>query len=91
MYEMLEWTMKGILKIWAALRALGPYLMIELLLPGGTILALLLWLSQRFARKVRAKTQGASSSPSQGAAVLSGESRQVAHMAGVKPLGTALR
>lgn len=29
------------------LRAFGPYLLVELLLPGGTLLALLLWLSQR--------------------------------------------
>ena len=25
---------------------LGPYVLVELLLPGGTLLALLLWLSQ---------------------------------------------
>ena len=30
-----------------AWRALGPYLLIELFLPGGTLLALLLWLAQR--------------------------------------------
>lgn len=29
------------------LRACGPYLLMEMLLPGGTLLALLLWLSQR--------------------------------------------
>jgi hypothetical protein len=28
------------------LRTLAPYLLVELLLPGGTLLALLLWLSQ---------------------------------------------
>jgi hypothetical protein len=28
------------------LRSLGPYLLVELLLPGGTLIALLLWLSQ---------------------------------------------
>lgn len=33
-----------------ALRALGPYLLVELLLPGGTLIALLMWLSQRFLR-----------------------------------------
>ncbi|MEN3355922.1 MAG: hypothetical protein V7640_4080 [Betaproteobacteria bacterium] len=32
------------------LRSAGPYLLIELLLPGGTLLALLLWLSQGFAQ-----------------------------------------
>ena len=31
-------------------RSLGPYVLIELLLPGGTLLALLLWLSQGMAR-----------------------------------------
>ena len=30
-----------------ALKACGPYLVMELLLPGGTLLAFLLWLSQR--------------------------------------------
>jgi hypothetical protein len=37
-------------KLWkklAGLRAIGPYLAIELFLPGGSLLALLLWLSQR--------------------------------------------
>ena len=29
--------------IFAQLRALGPYLAIELILPGGSIVALLLW------------------------------------------------
>ena len=29
------------------LRAYGPYVLMEMLLPGGTLLALLLWLSQR--------------------------------------------
>ena len=29
------------------LRKLGPYLLVELLLPGGTLVALLLWLTQR--------------------------------------------
>jgi hypothetical protein len=32
------------------LRRAGPYLLIELFLPGGTLLALLLWLSQGMAR-----------------------------------------
>jgi hypothetical protein len=31
----------------AFLKALGPYAAIELLLPGGTIIALLLWLYSR--------------------------------------------
>ena len=34
----------------ALLRDCGPYLLIELLLPGGTLVALLLYLSRRFLR-----------------------------------------
>lgn len=37
-----------ILKRLAGLKAYGPYLLMEMLLPGGTLLALLLWLSQRW-------------------------------------------
>jgi len=32
------------------LRALGPYLLVELVLPGGTLIALLMWLSQQWRR-----------------------------------------
>ena len=32
------------------LRDFGPYLLVELLLPGGTLVALLLWLTRRFLR-----------------------------------------
>jgi hypothetical protein len=32
------------------LRSLGPYVFVELLLPGGTLIALLLWLSQGLSR-----------------------------------------
>ncbi len=28
----------------ASLRSLGPYLLVELILPGGSLIALLLWL-----------------------------------------------
>jgi hypothetical protein len=31
-----------------AIRDLGPYLLVELLLPGGTLIALLLWLTRRY-------------------------------------------
>jgi len=31
-------------KLFSALRTFGPYLAIELVLPGGTLLAFLLWL-----------------------------------------------
>jgi hypothetical protein len=30
-----------------AVRALGPYLLVELVLPGGTLIALLMWLAQQ--------------------------------------------
>ena len=40
--------MKSILRWSDALRAVGPYLLVELLLPGGTLIALLLWVSQQF-------------------------------------------
>jgi hypothetical protein len=33
-----------------ALRGFGPYVLLEILLPGGTLFALLLWLSQRYMR-----------------------------------------
>ena len=31
-------------------RALGPYVLVELLLPGGTLIALLLWIAQRLSQ-----------------------------------------
>ena len=37
------WLKRGL----ALLRSVGPYAAIELLLPGGTLIALLLWLSRR--------------------------------------------
>jgi hypothetical protein len=44
-----EITMKALLNPWivrlpALLRGLGPYAAIELLLPGGSVIALLIWL-----------------------------------------------
>ncbi|HTT06699.1 MAG TPA: hypothetical protein VMF64_15575 [Steroidobacteraceae bacterium] len=33
--------------LWAVLKRLAPYAAIELILPGGTVLAILLWLYQR--------------------------------------------
>ncbi len=38
------------LKVIAAGRAAGPYLAIELLLPGGSLFALLLWLYRTYAK-----------------------------------------
>ena len=40
-------TVKNLL---SKLRAAGPYLFVELLLPGGTLIALVLWLSQGMSR-----------------------------------------
>ena len=37
------WLKRGL----ALLRSAGPYAAIEILLPGGTLIALLLWLSRR--------------------------------------------
>ena len=37
------WLKRGL----ALLRSAGPYAAIEILLPGGTIIALLLWLSRQ--------------------------------------------
>jgi len=39
------------LRLIAACRTFGPYLAIELLLPGGSLLALLLWLCRRHAKR----------------------------------------
>jgi hypothetical protein len=36
------------LRALATLRALGPYIAIELLLPGGSLVALVLWLYRRY-------------------------------------------
>lgn len=38
------------LKVIAAGRSFGPYLVLELLLPGGSLLALLLWLYRAYLR-----------------------------------------
>ena len=40
-----------------SLRRAGPYLLLELLLPGGTLLALLLWLSNGAGRGQLADVQ----------------------------------
>ena len=37
------WLKRGL----ALLRSVGPYAAIEILLPGGTLIALLLWLSRQ--------------------------------------------
>jgi hypothetical protein len=47
---LVRWIRQGV----QVLKALGPYAAIELLLPGGSLLALLLWLSRR-RRRLRAQ------------------------------------
>ena len=44
---LIGWLKRGV----SVLRAIGPYAAIELLLPGGSLMALGLWLIQRKARK----------------------------------------
>jgi hypothetical protein len=44
--------------IWRYLNKLGPYVLVELLLPGGTVLAVLLWLSQYRRKTARLQTGG---------------------------------
>ena len=41
-------------------RTLSPYLLVELLLPGGTLIALLLWLLQHWKKKQLRLTPSAS-------------------------------
>lgn len=38
--------MKRLKRLSRSARSLAPYLLVEMLLPGGTLVALLLWLSQ---------------------------------------------
>lgn len=49
------WATRGL----ALLKSLGPYAAIELLLPGGSVLALLLWLYRRQRRTVPEQMVGA--------------------------------
>jgi hypothetical protein len=45
------------MKLMAAGRAFGPYLAIEILLPGGSLLALLLWLYRTYARPANSQAR----------------------------------
>jgi hypothetical protein len=45
------------LKAIAAGRTFGPYIAIELLLPGGSLLALLLWLYRTYGRAAQSEVQ----------------------------------
>lgn len=58
--------MKGVLSkgVFAALQRAGPYVLVELLLPGGTLLALLLWISSGVGRGHFAEAQPIGMTPS---------------------------
>jgi hypothetical protein len=49
------WAARGV----ALVRSLGPYAAIELLLPGGSVLALLLWLYRRRQRTLATRMASA--------------------------------
>jgi hypothetical protein len=46
MKKLTNWLLKGL----AGARELGPYAALELLLPGGSVVAVLLWLYRRHKR-----------------------------------------
>ncbi len=43
----MQFVVRSVAVTWELARRLGPYLMLEILLPGGTLLALLLFLYRR--------------------------------------------
>jgi hypothetical protein len=43
----MQFVLRSVGVTWELARRLGPYLMLEILLPGGTLLALLLFLYRR--------------------------------------------
>jgi len=45
------------LKVMAASRSFGPYLAIELLLPGGSLIALALWLYRTYPRAANSQAR----------------------------------
>jgi hypothetical protein len=46
MKKLSGWWMRGL----TGVRELGPYAAVELLLPGGSVIAVLLWLYRRYKR-----------------------------------------
>ncbi len=50
MKKLSVWLRQGL----AGVRQLGPYAVMELVLPGGTVIAVLLWLYRRHQRHVEA-------------------------------------
>ena len=58
-----------------SLRRAGPYVLIELLLPGGTLLALLLWLSSGASRGQFSDVQQVAPQPIAVARMVEGDAR----------------
>ncbi len=45
------WLTTWLARLVGVLRAVGPYVLLELLLPGGTLIAICLWLYRRYAAR----------------------------------------
>lgn len=56
----MQWLSRHLESLWRLAQTFGPYLLIEILLPGGSLIALLLFLRQHgklpFRRQVLART-----------------------------------
>jgi hypothetical protein len=50
--KLLGWMARGM----TGLRELGPYALVELLVPGGSVLAVLIWLYRRHKRVEEVRT-----------------------------------
>jgi len=59
----------GLRRVIQVVRQLGPYAAIELLLPGGTLLAILLWLYRRHQLARQARSTNGIAMPPQNATV----------------------
>jgi hypothetical protein len=60
----------GLARLVSGLRELAPYAAIELLLPGGSLIALSLWLYRRYKRKATSIAQESVDATAQPAAVI---------------------
>jgi hypothetical protein len=71
-------------------RDLGPYLLVELLLPGGSLIALLMWLFRRHSRKANPQVEKTQNLPAHPAAAAAPAPRLgVRHTGGLCPGGCA--
>ena len=61
----LNWILNWIPRIASTLRALGPYAAIELLLPGGSLIALTLWVYRNRSELAARLRRPASQQPTQ--------------------------